>query len=68
MMFGKVRCARACARHSQYPESLGCESRNALRQRHNWTQLAKFCVVGVSGYAVNLAVYTALLNGVMSKS
>jgi putative flippase GtrA len=36
---------------------------HALRQRHNWTQLAKFCVVGVSGYAVNLAVYTALLNG-----
>ncbi|MFL5946302.1 MAG: GtrA family protein [Gaiellaceae bacterium] len=36
---------------------------HALRQRHNWTQLAKFCVVGASGYVVNLAVYTALLNG-----
>ena len=35
----------------------------ALRARSNWEQLAKFCVVGVSGYAVNLAVYAALLNG-----
>lgn len=35
----------------------------ALRRRHNWLQLAKFCAVGASGYAVNLAVYTALLRG-----
>lgn len=33
----------------------------AVRRRQNWTQLAKFCVVGASGYAVNLAVYTLLL-------
>lgn len=33
----------------------------ALRRPHNWIQLAKFGVVGVSGYAVNLAVYAALL-------
>jgi putative flippase GtrA len=35
----------------------------ALRQRHNWVQLAKFSLVGASGYVVNLAVYTALLRG-----
>src|SRR5918911_2381199 len=35
----------------------------ALRQPHNWVQLAKFSAVGVSGYVVNLAVYTALLKG-----
>ena len=35
----------------------------ALRAPHNWVQLAKFCVVGASGYAVNLAVYTLLLKG-----
>ncbi|HXY85802.1 MAG TPA: GtrA family protein [Gaiellaceae bacterium] len=35
---------------------------HALRQRHNWTQLAKFCVVGATGYAVNLVVYALLLN------
>jgi dolichol-phosphate mannosyltransferase len=34
----------------------------ALRARHNWVQLAKFCTVGASGYVVNLAVYTALLH------
>src|ERR687883_477229 len=36
-------------------------ARRAPRARHNWLQLAKFCTVGASGYAVNLAVYTALL-------
>jgi putative flippase GtrA len=35
---------------------------NALRRRHNWEQLAKFCIVGASGYAVNLGVYALLLN------
>jgi len=33
----------------------------ALRRPHNWVQLAKFCSVGVTGYAVNLAVFSALL-------
>ena len=33
----------------------------ALRRPHNWVQLAKFCTVGASGYAVNLAVYATLL-------
>jgi len=35
----------------------------ALRRPDNWMQLAKFAIVGVSGYAINLAVYTALLKG-----
>jgi dolichol-phosphate mannosyltransferase len=34
---------------------------DALRKRHNWEQLLKFCLVGASGYAVNLAVYTVLV-------
>lgn len=33
----------------------------ALRRPANWMQLAKFCVVGASGYVVNLAVYGTLL-------
>ena len=33
----------------------------ALRRPHNWVQLAKFCVVGASGYAINLGIYTLLL-------
>ena len=35
----------------------------ALRRRANWEQLVKFCIVGATGYVVNLAVYTALLRG-----
>ncbi|MDX6505556.1 MAG: hypothetical protein QOG06_200 [Gaiellaceae bacterium] len=34
----------------------------ALRATHNWVQLAKFGVVGASGYVVNLGVYALLLN------
>jgi putative flippase GtrA len=44
-------------------EQLRARANLALRQRHNWEQLVKFCVVGASGYVVNLAVYTALLDG-----
>ena len=33
----------------------------ALRSPHNWIQLAKFSVVGATGYVVNLVVYAALL-------
>jgi dolichol-phosphate mannosyltransferase len=38
-------------------------ARDGLDRRENWVQLAKFCVVGASGYVVNLACYTALLLG-----
>ena len=33
---------------------------DALRRRHNWEQLAKFGVVGATGYLVNLGVYVVL--------
>jgi len=33
----------------------------ALRRRHNWEQLAKFGVVGGTGYLVNLGVYALLV-------
>jgi dolichol-phosphate mannosyltransferase len=35
----------------------------ALRASHNWVQLAKFGVVGASGYAVNLGIYALLFKG-----
>jgi dolichol-phosphate mannosyltransferase len=38
--------------------------RGALGRRSNWEQLAKFCVVGASGYLVNLAVYVVLFKWV----
>ena len=34
----------------------------ALRRRANWVQLAKFGIVGISGYVINLAVFAALLS------
>ena len=37
---------------------------SALGRRSNWEQLAKFCTVGATGYVVNLAVYTILLERV----
>jgi putative flippase GtrA len=43
----------------QLGENAPLDSRagRALRARHNWVQLAKFCTVGGSGFAVNLVVY-----------
>jgi dolichol-phosphate mannosyltransferase len=35
----------------------------ALRRPENWIELAKFCVVGATGYLVNLGVYVALFKG-----
>lgn len=35
--------------------------RAGLRKRKNWEQLVKFCVVGASGYVVNLTVFAILL-------
>ena len=40
----------------------GSRAGRALRARHNWIQLAKFCTVGGSGYVVNLAVYALALD------
>ncbi|HET7449291.1 MAG TPA: GtrA family protein [Gaiellaceae bacterium] len=42
--------------------SVAARTAAALRRRHNWVQLAKFGVVGASGYAVNLAVFAALVS------
>jgi len=35
--------------------------RAGLRKRSNWEQLVKFCLVGTSGYAVNLWVFSFLV-------
>ena len=32
--------------------------RQGMRRSHNWVQLVKFCLVGGSGYVVNLIVFT----------
>jgi putative flippase GtrA len=33
----------------------------ALRRRANWSELARFAIVGASGYTINLGVFSALL-------
>jgi putative flippase GtrA len=38
-------------------------TRGALGRRANWVQLVRFCLVGASGYVVNLVVYALLLKG-----
>jgi putative flippase GtrA len=45
------------------PVSLRARAGRALRRPQNWVELVKFCLVGLAGYAINLAVYTALLRG-----
>lgn len=35
----------------------------ALRRPANWVQLLQFCLVGLSGYAVNLGIYAGLVHG-----
>jgi dolichol-phosphate mannosyltransferase len=39
-------------------ETVHARVRAGVRRPHNWVQLVKFCVVGGSGYAVNLCVFT----------
>jgi putative flippase GtrA len=41
--------------------SVAARTARALRHPPNWIQLAKFGIVGASGFAINLAVYKALL-------
>jgi putative flippase GtrA len=38
-------------------------TRGALGRPQNWLQLARFCAVGLSGFAVNLGVYALLVHG-----
>ena len=45
------------------PATARTRAGQALRRPHNWVQLAKFSAVGLSGYVINLVVYTALLKG-----
>jgi dolichol-phosphate mannosyltransferase len=54
-----MRSDTVTARASAISDAAG----DALRRRANWFQLAKVCVVGATGYVVNLAVFAALVRG-----
>ena len=40
------------------PHRFHSRVRHGVRKPHNWIQLGKFLLVGLSGYVVNLAVFT----------
>jgi putative flippase GtrA len=42
---------------AQHASRLHVRVRAGLRKPHNWVQLVKFCLVGGSGYLVNLSVF-----------
>ena len=41
--------------------SVAARTARALRHPPNWIQLAKFGIVGLSGFAINFGIYDALL-------
>jgi putative flippase GtrA len=43
------------------PHRFHVRVRHGVRKPHNWIQLGKFLVVGLSGYVVNLVVFTFAL-------
>jgi putative flippase GtrA len=45
-------------RDEQQHHRLHLRVRHGMRKRQNWFQLGKFLLVGLSGYVVNLAVFT----------
>ncbi len=51
----------AAASASLAAVSVSSRTSAALRRRANWVQLAQFGAVGVTGYVINLLVFTALL-------
>jgi putative flippase GtrA len=53
-----IRPEASTSRAAALADALGL----ALRRPANWVQLAKFCLVGATGYAVNLAVYATLVH------
>lgn len=53
-----VESPHAQPMHGEYSAA---RVRAGLRKRANWEQLVKFCVVGATGYAVNLGVFSLLV-------
>ena len=49
---------------SPLPLPVHLRVRHGLRRSGNWVELLKFCVVGASGYVINLAVFTAAVEAV----
>ena len=48
------------ARPTQDPLRIHTRVRHGVRRPHNWFQLVKFCIVGGSGFVVNLSVFAVV--------
>jgi putative flippase GtrA len=46
------------ATREEQPHRFHLRVRHGMRKPHNWIQLGKFLLVGLSGYVVNLLVFT----------
>src|ERR687891_2379366 len=46
------------------PPAVHVRLRAGLRRPHNWVQLVKFCLVGGSGYVVNLCVFAVCVKAI----
>jgi putative flippase GtrA len=53
-----VNLLAATREESQQHHRFHLRVRHGMRKPHNWVQLGKFLLVGLSGYVVNLAVFT----------
>jgi putative flippase GtrA len=49
---------------AERPRALHLRVRAGLRRPHNWVQLVKFCLVGASGYVVNLSVFALCVEAI----
>ena len=47
---------------AQRPAAVHVRVRAGLRRPHNWVQLVKFCLVGGTGYLVNLTVFAVCVH------
>jgi putative flippase GtrA len=45
------------ARPQPEPQRIHTRVRHGMRRPHNWFQLVKFCIVGGSGFVVNVSVF-----------
>ena len=55
-----VESSHARPVHGEYSPA---RVRAGMRKRANWEQLVQFCLVGATGYLVNLGVFSALVLG-----
>ena len=58
----RCRVTEELDRRRHAPAPAHVRVRAGLRKSHNWRQLVKFCIVGGSGYVVNLCVFALFVS------